>query len=64
MDWKELLEGLRKLTKKGPENIDAWNNLGNAYANLTRHDDAIAAFREVIRLDPEDADAWVGLGLT
>jgi cytochrome c-type biogenesis protein CcmH/NrfG len=45
-----------------PENADAWNNLGIAYFRLSRHNDAIEAFRQTIRIDPKNPVAWSGVG--
>jgi tetratricopeptide (TPR) repeat protein len=38
------------------------NNLGNVYADLGRHADAEAAYRQAIDLDPDDADYHNNLG--
>ena len=41
----------------------AWYNLGVAYINLNRYNDAIEAYRQALRINPEDADAWNNLGI-
>jgi cytochrome c-type biogenesis protein CcmH/NrfG len=61
-DWQGLLNWCRKRTKSEPENADAWNSLGIAYFRLSRHNDAIEAFRQTIRIDPKNAVAWFGVG--
>ena len=45
-DWQGLLEWCRKWTKSEPENADAWNELGIAYNDLNRYNDAIEAYRQ------------------
>lgn len=37
-------------------------NLGNALTNQGKHDEAIAAYREAVRLDPDSAAARINLG--
>lgn len=39
-------------------------NLGMAYAEMNRLEDAIAAFNRAIALNPDNADNYFGLGLT
>ena len=45
-----------------PEFAAPYNNLGLAYLELKRYDDALAAFREALRLDPRFSDARTNLG--
>jgi tetratricopeptide (TPR) repeat protein len=63
-DWQGLLKWCRKWIKTNPKNSDAWYNLGHAYDELSRYDDAIEAYRQAIRIDPEYAKAWNNLGIT
>ncbi|MCX8067152.1 MAG: tetratricopeptide repeat protein, partial [Anaerolineae bacterium] len=39
-----------------------WNNLGNAYSDLGRHEEAIEAYRQAIELDPKLAAPWNNMG--
>jgi tetratricopeptide (TPR) repeat protein len=41
-----------------------WYNLGLAYGGQRQIEDAIAAFREALRLKPDYAEAWYGLGVS
>ncbi|HIB43405.1 MAG TPA: tetratricopeptide repeat protein [Nitrospinaceae bacterium] len=41
---------------------DAHHNLGNVYYDLKQYQDAIASFKEVIRIRPDDSYAYVGIG--
>ncbi len=61
-DWQGLLDWCLKRTKSEPENADAWLYLGVAYSCLNRYNDAIEAFRQVVRIDPEHATSWYNLG--
>jgi hypothetical protein len=51
------------VTRKSPENGRAFNNLGYAYAQASRSDDAEAALRRAVLLDPHDVRATVNLRL-
>ena len=37
--------------------------LGVAYGKLGRHQEAIEAYREALRLEPDNADVWYNLNL-
>lgn len=45
-----------------PDQIFAWNNLGNLCARIGRNDEAIVTFSKAIEFNPEDSVAWNGLG--
>ncbi len=62
-DWEGLRDWCLKWEKIDPENVDAWDRLGLAYARLDRYDDAIAAYRQAVSIDPGNGDIWIGLGL-
>ena len=50
-----------KLTQEVPSNSDYYYYLGNAYAHLERHDEAIDAYNKAIELTPDQSDALNGL---
>ncbi|HWT02563.1 MAG TPA: tetratricopeptide repeat protein [Pyrinomonadaceae bacterium] len=58
---KKLKEALEKVQKQ-PTSSEAYINLGNAYARLRRVDEAIAAFKQAIRLRPDHEEAYFSLG--
>lgn len=61
-DWQGMRDWSQKWTESKPEEAFAWFCLGNAYIGLNRHNEAITAFRQTIRIDPQDAGAWNNLG--
>jgi tetratricopeptide (TPR) repeat protein len=63
-NWELMLDLCLKWTKSEPDDAYAWDNLGTAYLDLNRHNDAIDAFRQSIRIKPEDAGVWAMLGST
>ena len=46
----------------GQQTAAYWCTKGNALAKLVKHDDAIKAYDEAIRLNPKLAAAWNGKG--
>jgi Tfp pilus assembly protein PilF len=53
--WRDTVE-------KSPGSVVVRNNYGRALANLGRQDEAIAQYREGLRLRPDDARTWAKLG--
>ncbi len=60
-DWRRMLDWSREWTESEPGNAFAWLSLGAAYDYLARHNDAIEALRQALRLKPEWASAWQNL---
>jgi protein O-mannosyl-transferase len=52
----------RDTVAKAPQSALVRNNYGRALANLGRQDEAIAQYREGLRLAPGDARTWAKLG--
>ncbi len=63
MNHAEVLKHVQALVKKYPDHYFAHFGLGVAYSHLNFTADAIAAFRQVIKLKTDYADAWVKLGV-
>jgi tetratricopeptide (TPR) repeat protein len=53
---------LQTLVEIHPTSLLAWNMLGTANELLMRHTDAIAAFREALKLEPNQPRACVSIG--
>jgi Flp pilus assembly protein TadD len=53
----------KALVARYPDNATAWWALGCAFANLNFTDDAIAAYRQAIKIKPDFAPVWYNLGL-
>ena len=58
----EEIETYKQEVEKNPDDADAHNNLGIAYVNLDKYQEAIKSYKQAIRIDPDDADAHNGLG--
>jgi Flp pilus assembly protein TadD len=63
-NWEEAERAYRALTQQVPAESDNWFRLGNVYARLGRHYDAIALYREALVRDPKNSRAWHNLGVT
>ena len=59
----ESLKHAKVLVIRYPDNAAAWFVLGYAYGNLKFNEEAIAAFRRVIKIKPDHAEAWRNLGV-
>jgi protein O-GlcNAc transferase len=49
---EEAIEAYRAAVAATPADADAWNELGNAYADTARHPEAQACYREALRVRP------------
>lgn len=62
LDFRSEESIWRDTVEKSPQSSVVRNNYGRALANLGRHDEAIAQYREGLRLSPGDARTWAKLG--
>lgn len=53
---------LERLTRNEPENVSAWQQLGNAYYDANRPENAISAYNKSLALDDSSANVWTDLG--
>jgi len=62
-DFVEMLKRTKILVARYPDNRVAWHLLGMAFGYLNFHDDAIAAYRQAVKLKPDDVlFGWDKLG--
>ncbi len=57
----EAIDAYKQAIHLAPDQIFAWNNLGNLCARISRNDEAMFAFRKAIECNPKDPIAWNGL---
>jgi len=62
LDYRTEESIWRDTVEKSPASALVRNNYGRALANLGRQDEAIAQYREGLRLKPDDARTWAKLG--
>ncbi len=60
--WQDEVSFWEDIAAKSPMKVRARANLGNAYQNLGRFDDAAREYQEAIRLDPNEPGVYVNLG--
>ena len=53
----------QSMLDRRPDAGIVWNNLGVAYREIGKPDDAIASFQAAVRLAPNTAEAWNNLGV-
>ena len=57
----EAIDAYKEAIRLAPNQIFAWNNLGNLCARIGRNDEAMFAFRKAIECNSRDPIAWNGL---
>lgn len=62
-DWPKLAQVAQKWIDSEPKNSDAWYELGNAFENLHKIDEAQAAYEQSIKFDSNNTDALLRLGV-
>lgn len=62
-DFDKAAEEFTMATVINPENPDAFNNLGYAYTNLERLEEALQAYSQVFELDPDNVAAKINSGV-
>ena len=62
-DHVAVLKHAKVLVARYPDNVVAWFALGCAFAGLQFTDEAIAAYRQAIKIKPDYAEAWNNLGV-
>ena len=60
--YEEAIDAYKKAIGLAPDQIFAWNNLGNLSLRINRNHEALIAFQKAIEHNPADAIAWNGLG--
>jgi tetratricopeptide (TPR) repeat protein len=62
-NWRGLLEFGESWTRASPDQCQcAWFVLGRAYSKLQRNPEAVAAYRQALKLDSGDVGALINLG--
>lgn len=56
-DWPRAIELNKKILEAVPDDVEARNRLGHAYLELSKLDDAKAAYAEVLKLEPNNTIA-------
>ncbi len=59
--YDEAIDAYKQAIHLAPDQIFAWNNLGNLCAKIGRNDEAMVAFRKALEGNYKDAIAWTGL---
>ncbi|MCK4850384.1 MAG: serine protease [Phycisphaerae bacterium] len=62
-NWKKALPFLERAVEKKTQYSRAWFYIGYCRGKQGRHEDAISAFKQAIRVDPNDGRAYANLGV-
>ncbi len=60
--FDEAIDAYKQAIRLAPEQIFAWNNLGNLCIKIDRNDEAIIAYQKAVECNPTDPIGWNGLG--
>ncbi len=59
--WRTNVALLEDTVAKSPGHYRPWSNLGVSYAEVERHEDAIAAFKKALELEPRHTASHINL---
>ena len=59
---EEAIDSYKQAIRLAPDQIFAWNNLGNLCLQIGRNHEAMIAFQKAIEHNPSDPIAWNGMG--
>jgi len=59
---EEAIDSYKQAIRLAPDQIFAWNNLGNLCLQIGRNHEAMIAFQKTIEHNPFDPIAWNGMG--
>jgi tetratricopeptide (TPR) repeat protein len=58
----DAIKAYKQAIQLAPDQIFAWNNLGNLCSKIGRNDEAMVVFQKAIECNPRDPIGWNGLG--
>ncbi len=58
----DAIDAYKQAITLAPDQIFAWNNLGNLCIKINRNDEALVTFLKAVECNPRDPIAWNGLG--
>ncbi len=62
-EQSQVLKELLEKTKRTPDDVDAWTQLGHLYFDMDKPAEAIAAYETSLKLDGNRPDVWTDLGV-
>jgi cytochrome c-type biogenesis protein CcmH/NrfG len=62
-EQKQVLKELLEQTKRKPDDVEAWTQLGHLYFDLDQPAESIAAYETSLKLDADRPDVWTDLGV-
>jgi tetratricopeptide (TPR) repeat protein len=62
-EMEKAIPGLEILVTKAPTNVAYWNQLSSLYYKSEKIDNAITAYRELIKLEPNTKEHYLNLGI-
>jgi len=60
--WKEPIRFYERTLKYAPDSLRVYNNLGIAYKEMGKNEEAVRAFGKASEIDPDDPDVYNNLG--
>jgi len=63
LDYEKAAECFKKMIELEPDNYRAWYNLGIAYFNLNKTEDALIAYKRAVQIKPDYMYCYYNIGL-
>jgi cytochrome c-type biogenesis protein CcmH/NrfG len=60
---QQEIKVLMEKTRRDPQDLQAWIQLGHRYFDAGRAEEAIASYEKALAIDPENANVWTDLGV-
>ena len=62
-DWEQSVEYYGSLSQRIPNDAEIWFRLGNTYARLNKHGEALQSYQQALSRDSNNSKVWHNMGI-